>query len=435
MGNARETAFRMLYKCHVRRAYSNIAFDSELNKSGLSADDKRFAAALGYGTLERMTTLDRIISEYSSIPPDKLSPEVLCAVRLCFYQLIYMDSVPDSAAVNETVELVKNIGRVRHASGYVNAVARAFIRSGKRFPAAKNTVDELSIEYSCPHGLVEKWLDEYTPEQTLSLLRSSVGKPPVTLRANTRRCSASQLVGELEREGVEACENRHLDDCVDLISSVSIEETDAYKRGLFHVQDVASQLCCEALEPKSARLILDVCSAPGGKAFTCAEATGGRVMAFDIHEKRVKLIKDGASRLGLDNISALTADAGRFDPGIPKADRVLCDVVCSGLGVIRRKPEIKYKPLRDFERLPEIQYAILDTASRYVACGGILVYSTCTVSRAENDRVVERFLSGHDEFEAVDVSDTREDMKKPFVTLTPDMYGSDGFFIAKMRRR
>lgn len=436
MNTSREVAYKLLYSCGEKGAYSNLAFDGFISKSELSSADRKFAAVLSYGTLERLITLDRIIAQRSKIAIDKLSPQVKCVLRLGLYQLLYMDSVPDSAAVNESVKLIKRVYRQGAAVGFVNAVLRGFIRDGKMLPKPTDRIDALSMEYSCPRWLIEKWLNEYSEEQTLSMLKNSLGRPPVTLRVNTTKCGAQQLADMLSADGYEIRANCYLDNCIDVISGGSIENTKAYAEGLFHVQDVSSQLCCEALELQDADTLLDMCSAPGGKAFTCAELMHGKgkVIACDLHAKRVSLIEQGAKRLGLDNISACVNDAKIKNEELPQADKVLCDVVCSGLGVIRRKPEIKYKKPQELENLPDIQYQILEVSSSYVKPGGILVYSTCTLSKAENENVVQRFLKEHDCFEAVNVSDGRESMRSPFVTLTPDMYGGDGFFIAKMKR-
>lgn len=433
---ARELAFRLLYNCRVNGAFSNLAFDSAIEKSGLSSADRRFAAALSYGTLERLVTIDRIIEGCLKRPALGLDEDIRCVLQLGVYQLLFMDSVPDSAAVNESVKLVKSVCRARSAAGLVNAVLRSLLRSGKAIPEGKDYADTLSIKYSCPRWLVEKWLDEYSEQQTMSLLESSLGKPPVTLRVNTLRCTREELIEKLSAEGIDAEKSSIAENAVNLLSGGAIEYSKAFAEGLFHVQDLASQLCCEALELSCENTLIDVCAAPGGKSFTCAEIMGGRgqIFSLDLHEKRVSLIRNGAERLGLRNITAFANDAKAVNPNIKAADRVLCDVPCSGLGVIRRKPEIKYKDPADLSGLPEIQLQILTASAGYVAVGGLLVYSTCTVSRAENERVVESFLKGNGCFEPVNVSERIAGMNKPFVTLTPDMFGSDGFFIAKLRR-
>lgn len=435
MADPRETAFRLLFNCRHSGAYSNIAFDSYISKGTLTDEEKRFAAALAYGTLERLVTLDRIISERSKIPVDKLSNEAVCVLQMGLYQLLYMKSVPQSAAVNESVRLVKHMMKNPSAAGFVNGVLRSFIRDGMPLPVPKDREDELSLKYSCPRWLVHKWLNEYGEKTALSLLESSVGKPPVTLRANTLKCSARELVDVLSKDGFKAAVNDNISGCVQLLSGGDIENSHAYKNGLFHVQDISSQICCLALDPCEGDILIDMCSAPGGKAFTCAELMkdSGSLIALDLHEKRVSLIKSGAERLGIQCITAAANDARKVNASLLKADKVLCDVVCSGLGVIRRKPEIKYKEPEELTRLPEIQYEILKSSAQYVKDGGVLVYSTCTVSKAENEQVVERFLLENKGFTPVNVCDDIG-LKEPFVTMTPEMFGGDGFFIAKFTK-
>ncbi len=435
MADPRETAYHLLYNCRHSGAYSNIAFDSYISKGALSDEEKRFAAALAYGTLERLVTLDRIIAERSKIPVDKLSNEAVCVLQMGLYQLLYMKSVPPSATVNESVRLVKHMMKNPSAAGFVNGVLRSFLRDGMPLPVPKGKEDELSLKFSCPQWLVHKWLKEYGEKTALSLLESSVGKPPVTLRANTLKCSAQQLVDALLQDGYKAAVNDKIPDCVQLLSGGDIENTLAFKNGLFHVQDISSQICCMALDPKEGDIVIDVCSAPGGKAFTCAQLMkdSGSLIALDLHDKRVSLIKSGAERLGIKCITAAVNDARKVSVSLPKADKVLCDVVCSGLGVIRRKPEIKYKDPEELKRLPEIQSEILKSSAQYVKYGGVLVYSTCTVSKAENEQVVEKFLQENKGFMPVNVCDDMG-LKEPFVTMTPEMFGGDGFFIAKLKK-
>lgn len=435
MADARSTALKLIVKSQKNKTYSNIALDEELRRSQLSLKDRKLTAALFYGVIERMITLDRIIGELCDKPANKLSVEVRAILQMGIYQLKFMDSIPDNAAVDESVKLAKK-QKNPAAAGFVNALLRSFIRNDKKLPKGKSKADSLSIEYSCPIELIEKWQNEYTDEQVMSMLKSSLGQPPTTIRVNTTKITKAELIKTLAEENIEAVDNPNAKDCLTIKNASSIEGTKAFGQGLFHVQDIACQVCCEALECEDAELLLDVCSAPGGKAFTCAQIMKkGRVLAFDLHENRVRLIKNGAQRLELSNVSASVNNAKLFSEDMPKADRILCDVVCSGLGVVRRKPEIKYKELSELQRLPEIQYEILETSAQYLKKNGILVYSTCTLSREENEQVVERFLKEHKDFAPVNVFENRgEFFKTPFLTLTPKDIDSDGFFIAKLKR-
>ncbi|MCD8106887.1 MAG: 16S rRNA (cytosine(967)-C(5))-methyltransferase RsmB [Oscillospiraceae bacterium] len=420
----------LLVKVEKNSSFSGLALDNTLSKNrDLSDIDRRFISALYYGVIERRITLDAVIAKYSRRPIEKLSLEVREILRMGVYQLLYMDSVPDSAAVDESVKLAKLNNQ--SASGFVNAVLRSFIRDGKKLPDGS-----LSLEYSCPEWLVNMWLRDYGEEVALSILKSSLGRPPTTVRLNTCKFDISDIIAELANDGIEAVPNEAIRDCYDLKNCSTAEKLSAYKKGMLHVQDASCQLCAAELGAKEYETVLDVCSAPGGKAFTTAEIMNdtGRVLAFDLHEKRAKLITEGAKRLKLGIISASTNNAKLFNDNIPMADRVLCDVPCSGLGVIGRKPEIKYNysSERDLSQFPAVQYEILKTSSRYVKPGGILVYSTCTLNRAENDMIAEKFLQENPDFEGCKLSHF-DDYK---VTITPATcpYGGDGFFMAKFLR-
>lgn len=432
MANARKAAVKLLTKLDENSAYSNILLDKELDRYKLDERDKHFATALFYGCIERRLTLDRIIDSRLVRRADKLSLEVRNILRTGIYQLLYMDSVPDHTAVDESVKLV-DTRRNPALPGFVNGLMRGFVRDGKPLPEGKNEAEKLMYEYSCPLWLVQKWTDEYGAKTAKDMLRTSTGRPPVTARVNTTKTTPEKLC-ELLISEVVGCETVSFPEGCVKITGGSPENTEAYKQGLFHVQDISSQLCCAAVDPKPGMTVLDICSAPGGKSFTMAELmeNKGRLLAFDLHENRVRLIRKGAQRLGLDIISAEPNDAKIFKSDMPQADRVLCDVPCSGLGVIRRKPEIKYKSPEEFERLPDIQLAILSASSGYIKKGGVLVYSTCTLSRAENDDVIDRFLSENKDFSPCPIGGALGDSFK--ASITPDKFGSDGFFIAKLIR-
>lgn len=429
MADARYQAVKLLGKTFGKGGYSNILLDKSLTESGMEERDKRLCSAIYYGVLERKITLDHIISGYCKQSISKLRPEILNILRTGIYQLKFMDSIPDSAAVNESVNLAKKM-RLGSLSGLVNGILRSFIRDGKNIKYPPNETERLSVEYSVPQWLVKMLVDNYG-KTGLSLVETSVGTPPVTARINTAAFSREEIL-----EKIQTLEPKEtfLENCFE-ISGSDITETEAFKRGMFHVQDIASQLCCKALSPSENDVVFDLCAAPGGKTFTLAEIMNGKgkIYSFDLHENRVRLIQSGAKRLKLENITAMTGNAAEFNAGLPKADKILCDVPCSGLGVIRRKPEIKYKSPEEFDRLPEIQYNILENASRYLKNGGELIYSTCTVNPAENAEVVDRFLENHKEFKGVSFL---EEYGAPFgtykATLFPEHFGSDGFFISKL---
>ncbi len=428
--NPRKTAVKLLCRLEETGAYSNLLLDEHFKRSAMDARDKNFCAALFYGTLERRYTLDEIISVYSDKPNEKRSAVIQNILRTALYQIRYLNGVPDSAAVNEAVKLAAK-ERNPAAKGFVNALLRAYLRNDKSFGEYRDKARQLAFEYSAPPELVQKWLDEYGADSTRAILSSSLGSPPVTAKVNTLRIEPSKLVKKLKEEGCEARINKYFDDCLD-IRVASPESTESFRSGLFHVQDISCRICCGALGAKPDMTVLDMCGSPGGKAFTIAEImeNSGRLLSFDLHKNRVRLIKSGAQRLGLDIITADENDAKLFNSSLPPADAVLCDVPCSGLGVIRRKPEIKYKGLEEFARLPQIQYEILDCSARYVKAGGTLVYSTCTLSRAENDEVMDKFFALHPEFSPAKIAFVNSER----ASITPDMFDSDGFFIAKAVR-
>ncbi|MDE7231326.1 MAG: 16S rRNA (cytosine(967)-C(5))-methyltransferase RsmB [Oscillospiraceae bacterium] len=437
MADARSTVVKMLLKMESGGSYSNILLDSALNESGLSERDKAFAAALFYGVTERKMTLDFIIVQYCTTELSSLKPEVRTILRCGIYQIMYMKSVPDSAAVNESVKLCKRMKQFG-AAGLVNGLLRNFLRSDKRVDySGLNSVERLAMEYSAPKWIARKFLEEYGEENAKKALKASVGAPPVYARVNTVKVSDSELVDALRKEGVTAEINPRLAGCVRIEKTGGLEKLDAFRKGLFHIQDVSSQLCCHTLRPIVNETVLDICAAPGGKSFTLAElmGNGGRVIAMDLYEQRVGLIEKGAARLGLRIVEGRVNNASRFNEELPMADRVLCDVPCSGLGVIRRKPEIKYKDENEFEELPRLQKAILDVSAGYVKVGGTLVYSTCTLSRAENDEVAQEFVESHPEFspivQPIPYADAESSYKRAFF---PEEDGGAGCFAASFRR-
>ncbi len=429
--NARKIVAELLLKMEEGGAYSKIALDSAFEQYDLGERDKSFSAALFYGILERRMTLDYIIRAYSSKEFDSLEKSAVSLLRMGLYQLIYMDSVPESAAVNETVSLAS-----ARQKGFINAILRGFIRDGCKIDYGDLSGDaRLSVEYSCPKWIVKMWRNRFGEERTLGLLESSLGRPPLFVRVNTLKCGADELISALAEDGIKAKRSELLPDCVELMKG-SPDCCSAYWRGLFHVQDISSQLCCKILGAQPGETVLDMCAAPGGKSFTAAQYMNneGRLLSFDLHGNKLPLIKSGAKRLGISIISAQQNDASVFNSEIPQADRVLCDVVCSGLGVIRRKPEIKYKQKAEIMTLPPIQTEILETAKRYVKRGGRLVYSTCTLNEAENEEVVKKFLENNPDFSPDEIKIGINDDGGFYRSFFPETTGGDGFFAAALKR-
>ncbi|MBQ5323234.1 MAG: 16S rRNA (cytosine(967)-C(5))-methyltransferase RsmB, partial [Oscillospiraceae bacterium] len=323
------------------------------------------------------------------------------------------------------------------ASGYVNGIMRAFIRNGKQFDFSRmDKIGRLSAEYSAPIWLCKKWCSEYGDEKTETALRESLGSVPIFARVNTLKTNEEELLSTLAEENIKAVLVEEVPDAVRIYSAAP-QSTKAYKKGLFHVQDISSQLCAKALGAQKGELVLDVCSAPGGKTFTVAQLmeNEGEIVACDLHVKRVGLIKNGAERLGLSIVSARTNDATVFNELMGTFDRILCDVPCSGLGVIRRKPEIRFKDPAEIAALPKIQYKIASTSAKYLAEGGTMIYSTCTLSKEENEQVVKRLI----EEDGLVPEKLPEELQKYSkdgysVTLMPGEINSDGFYFAKLRK-
>ncbi len=422
MPNARLTAVKALMSVNLDEGYSNIVLDEAIRASGIIGADAALATALFYGVLDRKLTLDYII-KCASARSGKTPDFVREVLRISVYQLVYMDKIPPHAAVNEAVKLIKK-SKFGFASGFVNAVLRSVIREVPKLPLDEG-VKSMSIRYSCNEWIVERYIADYGEDTAKKILESALNSPETHIRVNPLKADANALAGELGLYANEAV------GAYSLIASGDLTKSAAYKAGKFHIQDSACQECCEMLSAEQGMRVLDCCSAPGGKAFTIAEIMldKGEVIACDIHPHRVKLIENGARRLGLNSVKATQCDATVHNPDFGEFDRVLCDVPCSGLGVIRRKPDIKYKSPEGVDELPKLQCEILETSARYLKRGGVLIYSTCTLNKAENEAVIEKFLSEHSEFEPYPLENG--DYNK---TLMP-YDGTDGFFYARIKRK
>lgn len=436
--SARQSAFEILYKVEHSGAYSNLALDAELSSQEGTADgDSALLTALVYGVLERLITLDYNISLYLRQPLKKLKPEVLIALRLGAYQLLFMDRIPESAAVNESVKIAKN-NRAQFAAGLVNAVLRKVAQNGLRLPDESDGLKFMSVKYSVPEPTVKLFADAYSDKIACEIFEAMSERAKIFVRVNTQKCTTDELAEALARQGIESKRVSLVPNALELLNGGAVEHLDAYKKGLFHVQDLSSQLCCMALDPQPGDTVYDMCAAPGGKSFTLSELTEckGKILAMDVYPSRLALIEDGAERLGLQNISVIPNDASGVNPALKKVDRVLCDAPCSGLGILRRKPEIRYKTLEDIDKLPILQYDILCSSAEYVSVGGHLVYSTCSLNPAENAAVCDKFLSEHKDFEAIRIFPDikRADGNENYLTLMPQIHGTDGFFIAAFTR-
>lgn len=441
--SARYTVVHALIQVNQNSGYSNVVLNQALQQSELSTADRMFASALFYGTLERKITLDFIISHYSSKPLNKLSPQVLEILRVSIYQILYLDSVPDSAAVNEGVALTKLLG-VTSASGFVNAILRSFLRDDKKFPECKgNRLRKWEIRYSCPEWLIKILLETYGEEDTVSFLESSLGRQSLYARVNTTKITAHALIEKLNQEGIAAVECPDLKNCISLSKTSAVEDIPSFKEGLFHIQDKSSQLCASLLDAKPGESVLDLCAAPGSKSFTIAELMfgNGTITSCDLTQEKLSKVSEGAKRLGLSIIKPTLNDARIFNKSFPLFDCVLCDVPCSGIGIIGRKPEIKYKNPKELTGLPAIQKQILEQASLYLKPGGRMIYSTCTLLPQENTQITDSFLQKHNDFLPEPLPEELQkflfgnyDQSRYNLTLFPNMVKTDGFFLAIMKK-
>lgn len=436
----RSVAVRMLHRIAHENAYSNIVLHHHLGKYGLNTRDQALCCTLVYGVLERCITLDYVIASHSRVRLADIDPLTLDCLRVGAYQLLYLDRIPSSAAINESVRTVKMLGGVKSA-GFVNAVLHAIDRDGKNivYPPEKNKKTHLSVKYACPQWLVRLWLSAYGATHTEQLLQAAFGRPPLTVRVNTVKTTVQALTERLHNEGVTVEPHPFLQNALQLEDTGAIEQLSAFCDGDFYVQDGASQLCAQLLNAQPGERVADVCAAPGGKSFTIAQCmqNQGTVDSFDLYPARAELIAEGARRLGLTAVHAGVRDA-QSGEAIPIYDRVLCDVPCSGLGILRRKPEIRRKSKELLDNLPDLQYSILKHTSQAVKHGGTLLYSTCTLNPAENGEIAVRFLAEHPDFVPLPIAPELVrfgDEPSNQLTLMPHLHGTDGFFIAAFQRK
>ncbi len=423
--SARSLALDSLIRIEECGKYSNLEIDTILNKNELNSADRGLYTRLVYGVTERRLTLDYIISCFSKTSLADLDPDVKNALRLGIYQLLYMDRIPDHSAVDESVSLV-----ARSKSGFVNAILRSFIRADKKFTFPEDEFEALEVKYSVPRALIEIFF-RACPGELEELLCAMNREPRIGLRINRLLLPTD---GDLPEIIKARAEKSSIAPDIFLVDSLDDEIRQGIEDGLWFVQDEASRITSAALGARNGELVVDTCACPGGKSFSIAVDmhNEGKLYSFDLHKNKLSLLEKGAGRLGIKIIESEARDARNpREELVGRADRVLCDAPCSGLGVIAKKPEIRYKELGDIDKLPEIQLGVLDGASAYVKDGGVLVYSTCTVNPDENEGVIKKFLEGHSEFELKENGLLGGQMK----TFLPHRDGCDGFFAAYMVKK
>ncbi|WP_374713399.1 16S rRNA (cytosine(967)-C(5))-methyltransferase RsmB [Symbiobacterium terraclitae] len=443
----REAALRALRDVDVKAAYANLALDHHLSGSGLEGRERALATELAYGVTRRRATLDWAISQVASRPLEQMDPWVRNILREAVYQILYMDRIPDSAAVDEAVELAKQYGHAGVAK-FVNGVLRNLLR---RLPELEwpdeeaEPVRALAVKHSYPDWLVAEWLQRFGRGEAVRLLEAGNEVPPLTVRVNRLKATREEAAAALAEEGVRTEPTRHSPQGLiirDLTSASWLDRLKAMKQGLITVQDESSMLVAAVLDPQPGWTVIDVAAAPGGKSTHLAELMDnqGRVIAVDIHPHKVDLIEQNARRLGATIVEGVCLDAREIGAVMPgRADAVLCDLPCSGLGTLARRPDARWrKSPADVEALVPIQRAILESAANALKPGGVLVYSTCTIQPKENQELVEAFVADHPEFRFDDIwahlppTISREGRAEGYVQLLPHVHGTDGFFIARM---
>ena len=439
--DAREAAMLALNACQRQGGWSDGALKKQLSAAELSGRDAALATQLCFGVLQNQMLLDFYLAKFSNIPLKRMEGKVVQTLRLGAYQMLFLTRIPHSAAVNSAVALVKAHCKNPRAAGMVNGILRSMERSLQNMPVIPqgDPVAYLSTLYSHPEWLVKEFILSLGEEETAQLLAADNSQPPTAVMVNTTRTTAEALKAMLEADHVEAEPHPWLENCLLLSRTGDLERLEAFQQGLFYVQDPASRLSVLAAGAKPGMRVLDCCAAPGGKSFAAAIAmeNQGEIISCDLHPHKKKLIQAGADRLGLTIITPKTADGKVFRPEWERAfDLVLVDAPCSGLGVIRKKPDIRYKDPAPLADLPAVQLDILRNAARYVRPGGTLMYSTCTLLYRENGEVVETFLAENKAYkaESFTLPGPVGPVQSGSVTLWPHRHGTDGFFISKMRR-
>jgi len=444
--NVRQLASDILAKVDTRKAYADILLDQALKATTLNERDRALLTELTYGTLRWRGNIDGQLSRYLRQPLAKTDPLIRNLLRVSVYQLRFLNKIPDYAAVDEAVELARNHSGGKSA-GFVNAVLRNFLRGKDRViglaPKAES-VAGLAVTYSHPEWLVKRWIDEFGAEAAKTLMRANNERATLVLRVNYLKCTKEKLLDRFLEAGIKAEATQWSPQGISVLSGPAVDKLPGFAEGYFQIQGEASQLVTYLVSPLSGERILDACAAPGGKSTHVGEfmKDEGELVAIDISARGIAKIRENAARLGLKSLRVLSADASAelADKFRKPYDRVLVDAPCSGLGTLRGHPEIKWhRDENDIRRLSRLQSKILSRVAGYLKPGGVLVYATCTLSREENEEIVESFLAHHKEFELEDAARylpgqaTHMVREKYFVAL-PHRDNTDGFFAARMRK-
>jgi 16S rRNA (cytosine967-C5)-methyltransferase len=444
--DVRLIATEILLKVDTRKAYADLLIDHALRNAAIVGRDRALLTELVYGTVRWRGTIDACLKLYLNRSLSDADPFIRNLLRVTLYQLLFLDKVPDYAAVHKAVEIAKTYGG-RKVAGFVNAVLRNFIREKNKVADVQRASDwktALAIEHSHPTWLINKWLDYLGREETEALMRANNEIAPLVLRVNSCKSTREALLALLSTSGVSAVATRWSPVGVRVKSGPPVEQLPGFQEGFFQVQGEASQLVCYLLSPQKGERILDACAAPGGKATHIAElmADTGEVIALDKSKKGIEKLRENVTRLGLVSLRATTSDASHQLPVELRGpyDRILVDVPCSGLGTLRSHPEIKWhRNESDIKRLGHLQKRIVDQVAHYLETGGVLVYSTCTLTKDENEDVVDDFLEHHKEFVLEDAAsylpeNARSLVRGRYLMALPQRHDTDGFFAARMRK-
>lgn len=450
MDIVREIALKTLYKIEKENAYTNIELDKVIkeNEKKLNERDIGFISEIVYGVTSWKLTLDEIIKKYSNLKMKKISPWILNILRMGIYQIVFLDKVPKSASVNESVNLAKRYGH-KGSSNFVNAILRKVDKKDyTSFFEIKNPIERISKTNAMPVWIIEELLKNNSIEDVEQICKASNIKPKVTIRINNLKTNKKELKKLLQERGIEYKEGI-LDDFLVLDKVKHIEKLDLFKQGYFTIQDEGAGLIAKIVNPKQNEIVLDACSSPGGKTTYMAELmeNKGEIFAWDLHSHRVKLVEENATRLGISNIKTEKKDASIYHEEYnEKFDKILLDVPCSGVGVLKRKPDIKWKrKAEDILQITKIQKEILQNCSKYLKSNGQIVYSTCSIFKEENDSIIEWFLEQNQDFTYSNISlkiDKDNFEPKQFlikensnkIQLYPSE-GTDGFFICKLQKK
>lgn len=444
--NVREVALEILLQIEKNQAYSNLLLNQSIKREGLHEKDVGLLTEIVYGTIQRKNTLDFYLEHFVKNKLKKLDVWVLVLLRLSLYQIVYLDRVPERAVVHEAVEIAKKRGH-KGISSMVNGTLRSFLREGTpTLDAVTDETEKLSIELSHPKWLVKRWTEQFGHEKTVEICKTNAKPPSVTARLNKILAEdLNVVIDKLSKEGVKAEQGDLSIDALKIVKG-QLPTTNLYKEGWLTIQDESSMLVARALGPKSGMRVLDSCAAPGGKTTHIAELMNGEgeIYALDLHEHKVRLIDEQARRLKLLNITTMATDSRKASEIFEKEsfDCILVDAPCTGLGVIRRKPDIKWqKKAEDINKIAEIQKDIIEAVAPLLKPGGRLVYSTCTIDVYENEYIVRDFLRKHPEFSFDETLKDRlpkqlEKMSsKGMVQLLPSDFDTDGFFIASLKKK